>query len=113
MRRLLPLLLLAACTTSPPPEAARFRPSPGEQPELAELYRLRPLPYDDVALEDARRQPRLLDAARAIATESVKPCSDAMLAVREFHSSHRSGLLSNDVHVVKRCSFSASDRGSS
>lgn len=76
MRRLLPLLLLAACTTSPPPEAARFRPSPGEQPELAELYRLRPLPYDDVALEDARRQPRLLDAARAIENVRGLPYPD-------------------------------------
>lgn len=66
MRRLIPLLLLAACTAGPPQGAAPYQPTAGMRTELLELQRLRPQPEADLTLNDARRQPRLLDAARAL-----------------------------------------------
>ncbi len=76
MRRLLPLLLLAACTAGPPQGDAPYQPTPGMETELRELQRLRPQPDADLTLDDARRQPRLLDAARAIYNVRGEPFPD-------------------------------------
>jgi len=76
MHRLLPLLLLAACTAGPPQGNAPYQPTPGMETELRELQRLRPQPYAGVTLDDARRQPRLLDAARAIYNVRGEPFPD-------------------------------------
>jgi acetyl esterase len=73
MRRLLPLLLLAACTAGPPQGDAPYQPRPDMRTQLLELQRLRPQPRADLTLDDARRQPRLLDAARAVENVRGQP----------------------------------------
>lgn len=82
MRRLLPMLLLAACTAGPPQGDAPYQPNAAMRMDLAELQRLRPLPGDELTLEDARRQPRLLDAARALDNVRGLPFPD--LPVPQF-----------------------------
>lgn len=76
MRRLLPLLLLAACTAGPPQGRVAYQPAPAMEAQLVELQRLRPQPYPDLTPEEARRQPRLLDAARAIENVRGLPYPD-------------------------------------
>lgn len=76
MRRLLPLLLLAACTASPPQGPVPYRPSAGMMSELREFQRLRPKPLQDLTPREARRQPTMLDAARAIENVRGLPLPD-------------------------------------
>ena len=76
MRRLLPLLLLAACTAGPPQGRVAYQPTPAMEAQLIELQRLRPKPEPDLTPEQARQQPRLLDAARAIENVRGLPYPD-------------------------------------
>ena len=82
MRRLLPMLLLAACTAGPPQGRVAYQPSPAMEAQLVELQRLRPQPSPDLTPEQALRQPRLLDAARAI--ENVRGLPYPDLPVPQF-----------------------------
>ncbi len=76
MRPLLPLLLLAACTAGPPQGRVAYQPAPAMDAQLVELQRLRPHPEPDLTPEQARQQPRLLDAARAIENVRGLPYPD-------------------------------------
>lgn len=90
MRRLIPLLLLAACTAGPPQGPVPYQPSPAMRAELIELQRLRPQPDADLTPEEARRQPRLLDAARAI--ENVRGLPFPTLPVPQYQLIQAEGV---------------------
>ena len=76
MRRLLPLLLVAACAAEPPQGNVAYQPTPAMQAQLVELQRLRPQSEPGLAPEQARTQPRLLDAARSIDDVKGQPYPD-------------------------------------
>lgn len=90
MRRLLPLLLLAACTAGPPQGRVPYLPTPAMDAQLIELQRLRPQPEPDLTPQQARRQPRLLDAARAI--ENVRGLPYPDLPVPRFQLIQAEGV---------------------
>ncbi len=84
MRRLLPLLLATACTAGPPQGPVPYQPGPAMTKELQEMQNLHPAPPQDVSPAEARRQPRITDAARAI--ENVQGLPLAELAVPQFEN---------------------------
>lgn len=90
MHRLLPLLLLAACTAGPPQGRVAYQPTPAMEAQLVELQRLRPQPEPGLTPEQARRQPRLLDAARAI--ENVRGLPYPDLPVPNFQLLEAEGV---------------------
>ena len=90
MRRLLPLLLLGACTAAPPQGSVPYQPGPAMESQLLELQRLRPKPDPDLTAEQARQQPQLLDAARAIQNVRGLPYPD--LPVPKFQLIQAEGL---------------------
>ncbi len=93
MRRLLPLLLVTACTAGPPQGPVSYQPGLAMTKELRELQIMHPAPPQDVSPSEARREPRLTDAARAI--ENVQGLPLPELAVPQFENLNTTGAAGN------------------
>lgn len=70
------LALLAGCAAPPPGGRVPFAPSPDMAAVLQEMQVLRPRPVDDLTTDLARRQPQLIDAARAVRNIQGLPYPD-------------------------------------
>lgn len=81
MRRLLPLLLVAACAAEPPQGNVAYQPTPAMRAQLVELQRLRPRSEPGLTPDQARVQPRLLDASRSIDDVKGQPYPDLPVPV--------------------------------
>lgn len=73
---LLAASVLAGCATPPPGGRVPYQPSPDMEAVLREYQVLRPRPADELTTEVARRQPQLIDAARAVRNVQGLPYPD-------------------------------------